>query len=87
MPEDTPDTDDDSTTTSAQTRWEYIGTILATVMVVSLPVIVLGTAFGVLTLSGINQAWFVVYSTVLLMAATWAFGKETLEAVQKARGN
>lgn len=87
MPEnDTTDTGDENTTRSSRTRWEYIGTVLAALMVVSLPVIVIGAAAGTLTLSPIGQAWFVLYSTVTLMAATWAFGKETLEAVQKARG-
>lgn len=89
MPDDTPnpeDSDGDSITTSTQSRWEYIGTVLAGMMVASLPIIIIGTAVGALTLSGISQAWFGLYFLVTLMAATWAFGKETLEAVQKARG-
>lgn len=88
MPEDdTPVTEDGDTdtTSSSMTRWKYIGTILAAIMVISLPVIMLGAAAGTFSLSPIGQAWFVLYSTVTLMAATWAFGKETLEAVQKAR--
>jgi hypothetical protein len=86
--DDTPVTKDgdEDTTSSAQTRWKYIGTILAGLMVASLPAIILGTALGWLTLSGIGQAWFGLYFTVTLMAAVWAFGKETLEAVNKARG-
>jgi hypothetical protein len=90
MPEDdTPVTKDgdEDTTSSSMTRWKYIGTILAALMVASLPVLVIGTAVGVFTLSGIGQAWFGLYFLVTMMAATWAFGKETLEAVQKARGN
>jgi len=35
MREDTPNTDDESTTTSTMERWEYIGTILAGLMVAS----------------------------------------------------
>lgn len=73
-------------TDSTQTRWEYIGTILAGVMVMSLPVLIVGTGLGTFTLTGISQAWFGLYFLVTMMAATWAFGKETLEAVQKARG-
>jgi len=75
------------TTSSSMTRWKYIGTILAAAMVISLPVIIIGTALGTFTLSGISQAWFGLYFTVTMMAATWAFGEETLKAVQKARGN
>lgn len=87
MAEDTPpDTGDDSTTMSTKARWEYIGTVLAGLMVSSLPVIIVGAALGTLTLSPIGQAWFVLYGTVTLMAATWAFGEETLNAVNKARG-
>lgn len=83
---DTTDTGDKNTTRSSDTRWEYIGTILAGLMVTSLPVIVIGSSYGVFTLSPIGQAWFVLYAMVTLMAATWTFGEETLNAVQKARG-
>jgi len=55
-------------------------------MVASLPVIVIGTAIGTFALSGISQAWFGLYFLVTMMAAMWPFGKETLEAVNKARG-
>lgn len=89
MPEgnDTTDTGDDDTTRSSKTRWEYIGTLLAGLTVSSLPIIITGTAYGALSLSPIGQTWFILYATVTLMAATWAFGEETLKAVQKARGN
>lgn len=80
------DEQDDSTTKSSMTRWEYIGTVLAAIMVTSLPVLIIGVSAGVFTLAGISQAWFGLYFLVTMMAATWAFGKETLEAVQKARG-
>lgn len=88
MTSDTPVSDDgdSDTTSSTMTRWKYIGTILAAVAVLSLPALILGAASGMFTLTPIGQAWFVLYSTVVLMAATWAFGKETLEAVQQARG-
>lgn len=86
--DDTPVTEDgdSDTTSSSMTRWKYIGTILAGLMVVSLPVLIIGAAAGVFVLSPISQAWFGLYFLVTLMAATWAFGKETLEAVNKARG-
>jgi hypothetical protein len=88
MSEDTPDSGDgdEDTTSNTMTRWKYIGTLLAGVMVLSLPVVIIGTATGTFELSGIGQAWFSLYFFVTLMAATWAFGRETLEAVQKARG-
>lgn len=91
MTNDTPEENTDEnpyndSTTSAMTRWKYIGTVLAGIMVLSLPVVIIGAALGAFTLSGISQAWFGLYFLVTMMAATWAFGKETLEAVQKARG-
>lgn len=85
MPKDSPiaaDGDED-TTSSTMTRWKYVGTFLASVMIVSLPIIIGGAAFGAFTLSTIGQAWFILYATVTLMAATWAFGKETLESVRE----
>lgn len=85
MPEQEDHHHDENLTTSYKERWEYIGTFLSGIMVVSLPVIIIGTAAGFLSLSMISQGWFVLYLTVTLMAATWAFGKETLESVQEAR--
>lgn len=73
-------------TTSTKERWEYTGTVLAGLAVASLPIIVFLAGMGVVTLGAISQGWWVTYSTVVLMAATWTFGKETLEAVQQARG-
>lgn len=55
-------------------------------MVLSLPLIVGLTTAGVLSLSPISQVWFALHFTVTLMAATWAFGKGTLEAVREVRG-
>lgn len=77
---------DEETTSSTRTRWKYIGTVLAGLMVISLPVLIIGTASGLFTLAGISQAWFGLYFLVTTMAATWAFGKETLQAVREARG-
>jgi hypothetical protein len=77
---------DEELTTSTRERWEWTGTILAFAMILSLPTILGLTAAGIFTLGSISQAWFVLYFTVTLMAATWAFGKETLEVVRKVRG-
>jgi len=95
MPEDTPTCpkcghdftpDEDNTTTSTKERWEYTGTILALVSVFSLPIIVLLAGLGIVSLSAISQGWLILYATVVLMAATWTYGKETLEAVKQAQG-
>lgn len=95
MPEDTPTCPEcghdfshdeaDGITSSTKERWEYTGTILALLTVASLPIITLLAGLGIVTLGSISQGWWVAYTTIVLMAATWTFGKETLEAVQKAR--
>lgn len=80
------DDDADNVTDSSATRWEWTATILALALVLSLPAIVGLAAGDVVSLENISQAWFGVYSIIVLMAATWAFGEETLNAVQQARG-
>lgn len=74
------------TTTSTMERWEFTGTILALFTVTSLPVIIVLAGLGIVSLGAISQGWWVVYTTVVLMAATWTFGEQTLKAVRKARG-
>lgn len=76
----------DEVTSNTNTRWTYIGTVLAACMIISLPAVIIGGATGALALSSVGQAWAALYAIVTLMAATWAFGEETLNAVQKVRG-
>lgn len=78
---------DTDLTTSTKERWEWTGTLLAITTVLPLPVIILLAGLGFFALGMVTQGWWVLYSTVVLMAATWTFGKETLEAVKKARGS
>lgn len=77
---------DIDTTSSSDTRWKYTATLLASILIVSIAVAIIGGGFGVISLSGIPQEWLALYAVTTLMAATWAFGKETLEAVNEARG-
>lgn len=77
--------DDETLTKSAKERWEYTGTVLALFVVLSLPLVVVLTGLSIFTLSPISQAWWALYATVVLMAATWTFGRETLKAVKEAR--
>lgn len=78
---------DGSLTTSYRERWEWIGTIAASTILLSLIVLIIGASYGIFTLSPISQAWFVLYSIVCLMAATWTFGEGTLRAVKRAKSN
>ena len=76
----------EDTTTSIKSRWTYTGTLLAILTVPSLPLVVLLAGLGIVSLGVISQGWWIAYTTVVLMAATWTFGKETLEIVYKIRG-
>lgn len=76
---------DSDTTKSTETRWKYVGSLLAGVVVLSLPAVIVGAVFAGLPLSVVGQAWFTLYASVTLMAATWAFGKETLEVIRDVR--
>lgn len=89
MANDTPDPygDDPTTTLSSDTRWTYIASVLSAIVITSLPVVIVGTGLGLMTVAGISQGWLILYSTVVLMAATWVFGEETLNAVRRAREN
>lgn len=73
--EQTMDEDEDYTTDDTQTRWEGLNTVLALVLILSLPVIIGIVLFTGATLSPITQAWFALYSLVVLTATVWAFGK------------
>lgn len=86
MPEDEHHHEEDLTTSTME-RWEWLGTLLASAVVLSLPTILIGAALGSLGLSPIGQSWFLLYSTVVLMATTWVFGKDTLKAVRKSKGD
>jgi hypothetical protein len=88
MPEEnTPDEqEDDYVTSDTRTRWEGLATVVTFLIFVAFLSLLIGGAFGLFTLGSIGQAWFVLFSTVLLMAATWLYGEDTLNAVQRARG-
>jgi uncharacterized membrane protein YqjE len=78
---------DENLTTSYRERWEWIGTIMSALILVSLIVLVIGASYSIFSLSAIGQAWFTLYSIICLMAATWIFGEGTLKAVRKNTNN
>lgn len=77
---------ENSSTVSTDVRWKWVGTILASASILSLVSIIILTGLGIITLSPIGQVWSILYATVVLMASTWTFGKETLETVKEMRG-
>lgn len=82
MAEDTPG---DDTTTDTDVRWSYTGTALSALLLTSLVMTVVGAAAGGFSLSAIPETWALMYSIVVLMAATWVFGRETFNAVKEFR--
>jgi len=86
MPEDDTPPDDDYVTSDTRARWEGLATVVTFLVFITLFALLLGGAFGIFTLGSVSQSWFILYSTIVLMAATWLYGEDTLKAVQKARG-
>jgi len=78
--------EDDTTTLSSKERWEYTGTVVAIASLLSLPTVIILAGVGIFLIGNITQGWLILYSTVVLMAATWTFGKETLQAVREVQG-
>lgn len=63
-------------------RWEWLNTVLALVLVTSVPIFIAyflttGTALIV------PQAWFALYATLVITAAVWAFGKSAVSTATK----
>lgn len=85
-PEENESDGEPETTVNTRIRWKFAGTIFAGIILLSLPFIIVGTAGGLLTLSSIGQTWATLYAIVTLMAATWAFGEGTLNAVRRTFG-
>lgn len=83
LPTEPIDTGDENTTTSLHTRWEYLASVVTGLYLLSVATIVGLAGYGYLSLELIPQGWFVLYSTIALMAATWLFGAATLKAVRQ----
>lgn len=69
------------------TRWKYTGTVVSTLLLLSLPAVLILAGLGIVSLAALTQSLMLLYGTITLMAATWLFGQETLSAVKSARAN
>lgn len=79
------DTDtDESLTTNRKLRWDLLASVIAGVALISLIVLISAAALGVVTLTGISQGWFLLYTTVVLTATVWTFGAEALGKAREA---
>lgn len=65
-------------------RWVWLSTIVALLILASLPLFVGLLLLGYTTAS-LGQAWFVLYATAVLMALVYSFGREALRTVYQYR--
>lgn len=73
---------DSEFTQSTEIRWKYLASAITAVLVLVLAVLLIGAALGVLTLSVISQAWFILYATSLSVSLVWLFGADAYNAVK-----
>lgn len=83
----TQDDEIDDITNSTDVRWTYLASAITAIVIISFMSLILLTAAGVFTLGNITQSWFILTSTVVLMAAAWLWGTDTLQAVRETRDN
>lgn len=74
--------DDESVTNQDDVRWVYLGSVLAFILTISLVILILGAAAGLLALPAVTQPWFALYSLSVLTAVGWVFGKELVKKWQ-----
>lgn len=66
------------------TRWRGLGSIIAFLMFLTFATLLIGTAFGLVTLSAISQPWFLLFSVTILTILAWLFGPDALAAARKS---
>lgn len=73
----------DHIVTNTDKRWVYLASVIVTAVVLTLPVFIALSIMGIAALSAVPQAWFLLYSTVVLMGTVWLLGKDKLDAVRR----
>ena len=73
----------DAETSSAAVRWRWTNDVLAGIIVLAHVALVAGAVFGGVELP--SRVWD-VFALEVLLASTWAFGRETLAAISEFRG-
>lgn len=75
---------DDAMTESSQTRWIGTGTLLALLLVASVPVFLGLAGVGTIALSSIPSWLWQSYVILAGLAGVWTFGDETLKSLLEA---
>ncbi|WP_232703158.1 hypothetical protein [Halobacterium wangiae] len=84
MTEDTPaDASGDAETTTAATRYRWTNDLLAGIIVLAHVTLIASAVFGGVS---VPKAVWDVFAVEVLLATVWAFGRETVGAVDKLRG-
>jgi len=66
----------DELTSNAATRWEWLATAVVAATVFTFLLIVSLAVLGVVTLSSLPQAWFILFGSVVAGSYAYAIGKE-----------
>ena len=86
----TPQTDQDETTESAQTRWPYTNDVAAILLVLSFVAAVGAAAYAIATGridASIDFGLLIWgYLALVLLAGTWLFGSDAFDALARLRG-
>lgn len=70
------DNSDEQLTENKDTRWEYLNTFMAAILLVSFVAMVLLASAGVITLAAVSQPWFLLYASAVATSLVWTFGKD-----------
>lgn len=70
-------TEEEDTSQDTKDRLEYLGSIIASVILIGTMALIALVAFGFASLGGIPQAWFVaIVIPVVIMSAIQVFGED-----------
>lgn len=86
MPHDT-EIDDETMTTDVTARWHFLGSALALLLVSSIPLFAAAHAYGLVDISSVPQAWYLLYATAAITAVVWTFGKGAFKQAKGLLGN
>jgi len=86
MSENTSQEEDDYITNSAKTRWEGLASVITGLVFFALVVLLVGAALGVLSLGAISQAWFMLFSLVIVSALVWLYGEKAVKFAAERMG-
>jgi len=76
----------DDTTQETENNLEYLGSIIASLVIIGTMLLLGAVALGVATLGPIPQAWFIaIIVPLVIMAAIQVFGKDVYQVFKKSQ--